>query len=197
MKKVRYVAGVIGVVPALGLMVPAANPAGAAVSAGAKPAKAVSLVEDQAHLTPLKALNPAHLAAGSTSSSSSLSPDIPNCFNEHSHTNSTVNLSLRVQYASVAGEPHCVWDVRGVLFHKQSHLLMRTRIYRQPNGKRVYQHFSSGSQMGIAPGRTSFPGNGVADVPHPRGKLGNQVCIALVSASFRRNVEYGPVCETE
>ena len=99
MKKVRPMIGVMGVTPALGLVIPATNVATPA-TAPQRTTKTVSLFRHEAIAAP--------------------------CINSKGRTARSTHLTDTTDYSSVF---HCVVDVFGKLDHAQTNLEMRTRVY--------------------------------------------------------------------
>ncbi|MGH3205794.1 MAG: hypothetical protein ACRDP5_27630 [Streptosporangiaceae bacterium] len=164
MKKVRYVigaAGALALTPALGTLTPAvANAAATGQSVARQSGKTVS------------------------PNQSSTSPAVSRCGFQSpvsSHTGQGANKFQGLAYASNP-TGRCVDYTRGILYHSQTGLEMRTRLYR--NGKQVYQGYVKGSAN---PLHTKF-------TSQPR-RIADQACEALVYSTDIARVAFGPVCE--
>jgi hypothetical protein len=180
MKRIRYGAGVVGIAPALGLIVPAVHPTPAPAHQ-AKPEKTVSLRFAQ------PAANPALATCGGRSTSHTAISTPAGKFSE------------TVIYSRTAGGGACISSVFDLLHHRQSHLEMRTRIYSKPGGMMgIPQTFTHGSFVSCSffnsVCNTQFvynggPGHGLYDTKTNKP----QVCTALVN-STTGDVKYGPIC---
>jgi hypothetical protein len=162
MKKVRYVigaAGALALTPALGAFTPAAH-AATAQGAARHSAKAVS------------------------PNQSSTSPAVSKCGFQSPVSATTGQGANKFQGIAYFSNPtgRCVDYTRGILYHSQTGLEMRTRLYR--NGKQVYQGYVHGSANPLHTKFTSQP-RVVAD----------RACEALVYSTDLGHVAYGPVCE--
>jgi hypothetical protein len=162
MKKVRYMIGAAGALvltPALGTLTPAAH-AATGQSAARQSDKTVS------------------------PNQSSTSPAVSRCgflSNRSAHSGQGADEFQGFAYFSnPTGQ--CVDYTRGILYHSQTGLEMRTRLYR--NGKQVYQGYVHGSAN---PLHTTFSSQ-------PR-RVADQACEALVYSTDIGRVAFGPVCE--
>jgi hypothetical protein len=204
MKKVRYLirtAGVLGAAPALGLLLPATTAAAAThATATGYSGKTVSLrpgtvlaAASALPVTSVAAVTSSVPAASSAPAASSVpvpsiaSPRSRTCTNDggdSAHKGTGPNkFTAHVSYRS---ETHCVTRVTGLLYHSQTGLSMRIRLY---NGKKLVHHtYVGGSIPTIFADETSFWSNNLAITA-------TRACEALVYSTDRAKVAYGPVCE--
>jgi hypothetical protein len=170
MKKVRVmlgVAGVAGVAPALGLMLPNAT-ALAANHAQEGIAKASSGSGKMVRLT------------DSTSCSATKNRRV---------TSPHSSYTMWVYYDPSTG---CVGGVSGLLEGETTGLSMRTRIYGISSGTK-YQEYSNYVDGHFSNGHTDFY-QGIHTI---LGGQSQQVCTAIVSVRPHRNhVQVGPLCVT-
>jgi hypothetical protein len=170
MKKVRYMlgaAGALALTPALGAFTPAAD-AATAQTAAAHGGKTVSLNHHTTATVQSSASSPCDLHT--------TNPAI---------TGKGDNMFSGVALHGGRGVNSCVYGTKGVLWHSQTGLLMRTRLYR--NGEQVYQGYVHG-HIGLIPFQTSFHSSHL-------NIDATQACEALVYSTERSKVAYGPVCE--
>jgi hypothetical protein len=124
MKKVRYAAAAIGITPALGLMVPAANATAAATHPPPKPAKKVSL---------------RHVTGAGTGV-------FLDCGSSHGKSKKSEFSQWR-QTTYWAGSS-CIASVVGTLHPFIGGLEMRTRVYSVAGGGKVFQAYAHGQHIG-------------------------------------------------
>jgi hypothetical protein len=161
MKKVRYMigaAGALAMTPALGALTPAAHAA-------------------TAHTT----VRPNGKAVSQSQSSS---PAVSRCGFLSNFSSVTGKGANKFQGWAFFSNPtgQCVARTQGRLYHSQTGLEMRTRLYR--NGKQFYQKYVKGD---ADPLDTTF-------LSQPR-RIAGQACEALVYSTAHSKVAYGPVCE--
>jgi hypothetical protein len=170
MKKVRYMigaAGALAMTPALGALAPAAH-AATAPAAARHSGKTVSL----SHRT---------TATAQPSLSSPCDLHTTNA----AITGKGANMFSGFTFHGGRGVNSCVFGTKGVLWHSQRGLKMRTRLYR--NGTQIHQGFVNG-HIFPDPLQTSFHSSHLnIDAA--------QACEALVLSTELSRVEYGPVCE--
>jgi len=170
MKKVRYMigaAGVLALTPALGAFTPAAH-AATTRTAAPNSGKTVSL-------------NHRTTATAQPGLSSPCDLHITN----PTITGKGANM---LSGFAIHGGRHvnsCVFGTKAVLWHSQTGLRMRTRLYR--SGKQIHQGFVKGTIDQIL-GQTSFQ-SGHLSID------ATQACEALVYSTQRSKVAFGPVCE--
>lgn len=129
MKKVRYALGAVGLVPAVGLTMPAQAAAAATVHAPARTAKTVSMQHTGHRLVP-----------NLTCHSPSVTP---------AHT-STHGLRLQVGHSG-----SCIAQDVGFIGVGHTGLEMRTRVYSFAGGAQVFQNYVHGTE-GIFGSNTEF-----------------------------------------
>jgi hypothetical protein len=172
MKKVRYMigaAGALAMTPAIGALTPAA----------------------QAATTRTATMHGANTVALNQSSTSSAQSNGTSPCDLHT-TNPTiigtgVNMLSGIALHGGRGVNSCVFGTKTVLWHSQTGLKMRTRLYR--DGKQVHQGYVKGHISVIFhPDQTSFHSSHLnIDAA--------QACEALVYSTKLSKVAYGPVCE--
>jgi hypothetical protein len=169
MKKVRYMigaAGALAMTPALGALTPAAHAATAGTTA--------------THSGKTVSLNHRITATAQPSASSP-------CVLHVASTITGKGANMFSGFADHGGRGHnsCVFGTRGVLWHSQTGLEMRTRLYK--NGNEVYHGYVHGHTL-PDPLQTSFHSSHL-------NIDATQVCEALVYSTALSKVAYGPVCE--
>jgi hypothetical protein len=171
MKKVRYLigaAGALAMTPAVGALTPAAQ---AATTQTAHTAYT-------AHTAAISSSNTTSAGRSSTSPAVSLCGAFSN---SSAHTGTGANqFQAWAFFSNPTGQ--CVYATKGRVYHSQTGLEMRTRLYR--NGKRVFQGYAHGFAIPI---HTTFS-------ERPIRVIAQQACEALVYSTNRAKVAYGPVC---
>ncbi|MGH3205795.1 MAG: hypothetical protein ACRDP5_27635, partial [Streptosporangiaceae bacterium] len=169
-KKVRYMigaAGALALAPALGALTPAANAATTQGAAG--------------HSGKTVSLNHRTTATAQPSLSSPCYLHVTN----PAITGKGPNMLSGFALHGGRGVNSCVYGTKAVLWHSQTGLRMRTRLYR--NGKQIHQGFVKGTINQVV-GQTSFQSTHLnIDAP--------QACEALVYSTQLSKVAFGPVCE--
>jgi hypothetical protein len=168
MKKVRYLigaAGALAMTPALGALTPAAQAATAHTAY-------------TGHTAAISSSNTTSAGQSSTSPAVSLCGFLSN---SSRHTGTGANqFQAWAFFSNPTGQ--CVYATKARLYHSQTGLELRTRLYR--NGKRVFQGYRHGSAIPI---HTNFS-------DRPIRVIAQQACEALVYSTDRAKVAYGPVC---
>ena len=166
MKKVRYLAGVAGVTPVLGLMIPAAAGLAATTHGPAARGKTVSL----AHLR--------HVRPGSFHQN-----NIGDCKAPRGSESATSHGVTEFMWATEFFS--CISRVSGILGGNHTSLLMRTRFYSALHRKVGGDHFNVG--------KFSAREN-VTHWAHTDQTSAWSACIAIVTASPSHVRVYGDVC---
>ena len=183
MKKVRYMAGVVGalgMIPALALTAPGAT---AATRAPTSSRKTVSLL----HTTTTTVATAASSSSSSPGASVSAGVANPPCNHRKAHAKSSPVFGILQATIHYSRDIGCIGQVHGVLLSQDvTGLWMRVRSY--VNGHALPQRFNSH-------GKITHSNHSISWTSYPHTTGVTKVCEAIVFAKSPNSPVDGPVCE--